>query len=89
MSFEGLSLDWYQQLRPGYPGPIVSGDRVFLAETVDEETEVVRALDRTTGRKLWRKSLPGEGSAPVPPRKMATGSAQRQRAAAKRSLSEA
>lgn len=40
--------------RQGYPGPIVSTDKVFVAGTVDKEREVVRALDRQTGRELWR-----------------------------------
>jgi len=44
---------WHVDLGPGYPGPIVVGDRVFVAETKDKKAEVVRALDRETGRELW------------------------------------
>src|SRR5262249_50183367 len=34
-------------------------DRVFVFETTDEKTESVRALDRVTGRELWKASWPG------------------------------
>lgn len=49
---------------PGYSGPIVHGDRVFSAETEKEEREIVRALDRKTGRELWRASWPGAMNVP-------------------------
>ena len=52
------------ELGPGYPGPIVAADRVFVAETENEENEIVRALDRATGKELWRTSWPGAMSVP-------------------------
>jgi outer membrane protein assembly factor BamB len=55
---------WRVELGPGYPGPIVTDDRVFVAETVDETDEVVRALDRRTGAELWRASWAGSLSVP-------------------------
>ena len=48
-----LKPAWQVDLGPGYPGPIVAADRVFVAETQDQKNEVVRALDRSTGRELW------------------------------------
>ncbi len=51
-------------LGPSYSGPIVLGERVFTTETVDEQREVVRALERTTGRELWRASWEGALSVP-------------------------
>ena len=59
-----LSLQWRVELGPGYPGPIVAADRVFVAETENEENEIVRALDRATGKELWRTSWPGAMSVP-------------------------
>ena len=59
-----LQLLWHVDLDPGYPGPIVAADRVFVAETKDAKTEVVRALDRETGRELWRAEWPGKMSVP-------------------------
>jgi outer membrane protein assembly factor BamB len=63
-SLDTLTLEWRVELGPGYPGPIVAEDRVFVAETVDEEIEVVRALDRKSGKELWSQSWAGEGSVP-------------------------
>jgi outer membrane protein assembly factor BamB len=59
-----LTLKWRVELGPGYPGPIVTKDRVFVAETENEKTEIVRALDRATGKELWRASWPGAMSVP-------------------------
>ena len=55
---------WKVELGRGYPGPIVAEDKVFVAETVDKEREVVRALDRATGRELWRAEWPGSWKVP-------------------------
>jgi len=51
-------------LGPSYSSPVVLGDRVFTTETVDEEREVVRALDRSSGAELWRASWEGAMSVP-------------------------
>lgn len=59
-----LTPAWHVDLGPGYPGPIVAADRVFVAETEDEKTEIVRALDRASGKELWRASWPGAMSVP-------------------------
>ena len=61
---QNLKLRWELPLSPGYSGPIVTADRVFVTETVKEETEVVRALDRQTGKELWKQSWPGAISVP-------------------------
>lgn len=59
--FEAL---WRRDLGPGYPGPIVAEDRVFVAETLDKEVEVVRALDRATGKELWNMEWTGAWEVP-------------------------
>lgn len=51
-------------LQPSYSGPIVAQDRVFVTETVNKEKEVVRALDRDTGKELWSAEWPGSMSVP-------------------------
>ena len=51
-----LKQTWRVELSPSYSGPIVTGERVFTTETVDKETETVRALDRKTGKELWKQS---------------------------------
>jgi len=59
-----LEQIWRVELSPSYSGPIVSKDRVFVTETVDQKTEVVRALDRKTGKELWKQSWSGSMSVP-------------------------
>ncbi len=59
-----LKLMWHVDLGPGYPGPIVAADRVFVVETKDEQTEIVQALDRETGGELWNAGWPGAMSVP-------------------------
>jgi len=63
-SLDALKRQWRVELGKGYPGPIVSGDRVFVVETADSKTIAVRALDRNTGEQHWRYDW--SGSAKVP-----------------------
>lgn len=48
-----LKLLWKTSAGPAYSGAVLDSERVFIAETVGEGTEGVRALDRATGRELW------------------------------------
>lgn len=59
-----LRLQWRIELGPSYSGPIVVGDRVFTTETREKKFEVVRALDRMSGRELWRTEWDGAMSVP-------------------------
>ena len=61
---ENLKELYRVPLGPSYSGPIVTADRVFVTETVDKEKEVTRALERDTGRELWK--IEWEGSMTVP-----------------------
>jgi outer membrane protein assembly factor BamB len=56
---------WRVELGPSYSGPIVAPDRVFVTETKDKSTEVVRALDRATGKELWRAEWKGAVTVPA------------------------
>jgi outer membrane protein assembly factor BamB len=60
----GLKPAWRIDLAEGYPGPIVVGDRVFVAETRNKKTEHVRALSRTDGKELWCRSWDGAMAVP-------------------------
>ncbi|MEO8495047.1 MAG: PQQ-binding-like beta-propeller repeat protein [Planctomycetota bacterium] len=64
LSQQHLSEKWTVPLGPSYSGPIVSQDRVFVTETKDNKFEVVRALDRETGKQIWETQW--EGSMKVP-----------------------
>ena len=59
-----LQRSWRVELGPSYSGPIVSADRVFTTESKDKKFEVVRALDRATGKELWKHEWEGALSVP-------------------------
>ena len=61
---DGLQALWTVALDSGYASPIISEDRVFTIETANRDTELVRAMDRKTGRELWRASWKGRISVP-------------------------
>ncbi len=52
------------ELDKGYSSPIVAEDRVFVTGSAKDGSEIVRALDRATGRELWRASWKGKISVP-------------------------
>jgi outer membrane protein assembly factor BamB len=58
---QGQALEqlWRVELGPSYSGPIVTDDRVFVTETKDKSDEIVRALDRKTGKEIWKASWKG------------------------------
>jgi outer membrane protein assembly factor BamB len=62
---KALKLLWRVELGPSYSGPIVAPDRVFVTETRDKTDEVVRALDRTTGKELWQVHWKGAVTVPA------------------------
>ena len=59
-----LRKSWSVDLGPSYSGPIVAADRVFVTETQEARNEVVRALERTTGKELWRAQWAGSMRVP-------------------------
>lgn len=54
-----LKQSWRVELGPSYSGPIVLADRVIVTESPDDATERVRALDRATGKELWKAEWKG------------------------------
>ena len=50
---------WRVKLGSGYSGPIVVGDHVFVTETRDKTSEVVRCLQRDTGNQIWETEWKG------------------------------
>lgn len=64
LSEKHLVENWSVPQGPSYSGPIVADDRVFVTETKDKKYEVVRALERKTGKQLWEAQW--EGSMKVP-----------------------
>jgi outer membrane protein assembly factor BamB len=64
LSQKHLFENWSVPQGPSYSGPIVAEDRVFVTETSGKKYEVVRALDRKSGKQLWETQW--EGSMRVP-----------------------
>lgn len=63
-SLAGLTQLWRVELDPSYSGPLVVGDKVITTASKDKTLEVVKALDRATGKELW--SVEWEGFQKVP-----------------------
>jgi outer membrane protein assembly factor BamB len=63
-SLGGLTRTWENKYGPSYSGPIVSDKLVFTTATVDRKSEEVVALDRATGKEVWKASWPGAMSVP-------------------------
>lgn len=54
-----LKPTWSATIGPGYSGPTVAGDRVFVMDRVKTpEQERVLCFDRATGRPLWTHAYP-------------------------------
>lgn len=72
LSEDNLQETWSKEFGPSYSGPIVSQNLVFTTETKDSKFEVVTALDRNTGEKIWETQW--EGAMMVPFFALANGS---------------
>src|SRR5258706_6978406 len=48
---------WRTALPPGHSSPVLSADRIFVTAVSAAQLYVI-ALDRSTGRILWRRELP-------------------------------
>jgi outer membrane protein assembly factor BamB len=64
LSEQHLKADWSVPLGPSYSGPIVTAQRVFVTETIDKKSEVVRALDRESGEEIWATQWDGAMKVP-------------------------
>jgi len=51
---------WKVALPPGHSSPVVFGDRIYVTAVADEKQLVTIALDRATGKELWRAEAPHE-----------------------------
>lgn len=55
-----LKPGWTAPIGPGYSGPTVAGERVFLTDrvTAPDQQERVLCFERATGKALWRHAYP-------------------------------
>lgn len=63
-SVESLKKQWSVELGPSYSGPVLDADRVYTTQSVDEQQEVVVAIDRKTGEQVWEASWVGAMKVP-------------------------
>ena len=61
-----LEERWRIALGPSYSGPVLAGNIIIVTETRDKQTEHVRALDRMTGREVWRVNFVEAVKSPLP-----------------------
>jgi len=59
-----LQRVWRRGLDEGYSTPIVTPDRVFTVETVDNKREVVRAFGLADGQEVWNTNWTGAMQVP-------------------------
>ena len=64
LSDQSLARLWRVELDSSYSGPIVSESTVFVTGTRNKKTEVITALDRKSGGKLWEVEWPGTMTVP-------------------------
>ncbi|MCA9178718.1 MAG: PQQ-like beta-propeller repeat protein [Planctomycetales bacterium] len=64
LSDTALRKIWSVALPPSYSGPVVSDEAVFVTGTENKETELAIALDRRSGKELWRTHWPGAMTVP-------------------------
>lgn len=64
LSGQSLAKGWRVELDPSYSGPIVSETAVFVTGTANKKNEVVTALDRKSGKELWKVEWSGAMSVP-------------------------
>ncbi len=58
---DGLPVLWSVEVQPGFGGPSVAGDEVFVLERVDNEQDVLRCLSLDTGEELWSAGYDAPG----------------------------
>jgi hypothetical protein len=52
---------WSVPLGPGFAGPAIVGDEVYILDRVDDQKDVLRCLDLTSGKELWTYSYDSPG----------------------------
>jgi outer membrane protein assembly factor BamB len=61
---KSLVRAWRVPLGPGYSGPLVDRETVYVTETRDRKTEHVTAFGRADGKVRWTREWPGAMSVP-------------------------
>ena len=57
----GLNVRWTYSLGPGFGGAAVSSGKVYVADRVAEQSDVLRCLDLVSGKQDWEYSYDATG----------------------------
>ena len=61
---DNFKRQWRVAMGPSYSGPVMNAELVFTTATEDEQTEVVTAVDRKSGKVVWRVEWDGAMKVP-------------------------
>lgn len=63
-NLKSLQQQWSVNLADSYSGPITTDDLVFTTETVGQKDETLIALERSSGKQVWKQQWAGAMSVP-------------------------
>lgn len=62
----GPQVLWSTDVGIGYGGPVVKNGKVYLLDRNDEEMDVMRCFELSSGKELWNYSYPAPGEVMFP-----------------------
>jgi len=62
----GPEVLWTANIGNGYGGPVVKNGKVYLLDRIDSIGDVMRSFDFTSGKELWKITIPSPGAFPFP-----------------------
>ena len=62
----GPEVLWTTSLGPGYGGPVIKDDKVYLLDRDDKTGDIMRCFDFNNGKQLWSYSYDAPGSVSYP-----------------------
>ncbi|HLP75142.1 MAG TPA: PQQ-binding-like beta-propeller repeat protein [Bacteroidales bacterium] len=62
----GPEVLWTVNVGPGYGGPVIKDNKVYLLDRDDKTGDIMRCFDLNTGKELWKFSYDAPGSVMFP-----------------------
>ena len=62
----GPEVLWTVNVGPGFGGPVIKDDKVYLLDRDDKTGDIMRCFDFNTGKELWKFSYDAPGSVMFP-----------------------
>ena len=63
---KGPEVLWTASVGPGYGGPVIKYNKVYLLDRDDKTGDIMRCFDFTSGKELWSYSYDAPGSVSYP-----------------------